>query len=121
MVVGWGMGGPVGRRVMRGLDLFENMLPEGAALEQMAALAGVRPVDTYGVLAAFGRDCAGAIMVLPDGDRPGGNGGRRYSPMRASDLLRGVSPLPPPPPRAPPERRVPPSPSAPHPQAPPEP
>jgi serine/threonine-protein kinase HipA len=50
----------------RGLDFFENMLPEGPALERMAALAGVRAVDTYGVLAAFGHDCAGAIMVLPD-------------------------------------------------------
>lgn len=58
---------------MRGLDFFENMLPEGPALERMATLAGVRPVDTYGTLAAFGRDCAGAIMVLPDGGRPGGN------------------------------------------------
>ena len=47
------------------------MLPEGSALERMAALAGVRPVDTYGILAAFGHDCAGAIMVLPDGDRAG--------------------------------------------------
>ncbi len=26
-------------------------------------------MDTYGILAAFGRDCAGAIMVLPDGDQ----------------------------------------------------
>jgi len=30
-------------------------------------------VDTYGILAAFGRDCTGAIMVLPDRDRPGGH------------------------------------------------
>jgi len=91
--VGLPIGAPTGPRDMRGLDFFENMLPEGPALERMAALAGVRPVDTYGILAAFGRDCAGAIMVLPDGDRPGGNGGSGYSPMRASDLLRVISAL----------------------------
>src|SRR3984885_4482689 len=65
------IGAPTGPRDLRGLDFFENMLPEGPALERMAALAGVRPVDTYGIPAAFGHDCAGAIMVLPDGERPG--------------------------------------------------
>jgi hypothetical protein len=54
---------------------------------------GFRPVDTYGILAAFGRDCAGAIMVLPDGDRPGGNAGSGYSPMTPSDLQRVIGAL----------------------------
>ena len=63
-------------------------LTAGQALERMAALARVRPADTYGILAAFGRDCAGAIMVLPDGDRPGGNAGSGYSPMTPGDLQR---------------------------------
>ena len=69
--VGLPIGTPTGPRDMRGLDFFENMLPEGPALARMAALAGVRPVDTYGILAAFGRDCAGAVMLLPDGEQPG--------------------------------------------------
>jgi serine/threonine-protein kinase HipA len=77
---------------MRGLDFFENMLPEGPALARMAALAGTRPVDTYGILQSFGRDCAGAIMVLPDGERPSGNGGG-YSPMALGDLRRVISAL----------------------------
>ena len=91
--VGLPIGAPIGPRDMRGLDFFENMLPEGPALERMATLAGVRPVDTYGVLAAFGRDCAGAIMVLPDGDRPGGNDSSGYSPMTPGDLERVISVL----------------------------
>jgi serine/threonine-protein kinase HipA len=91
--VGLPIGAPTGPRDMRGLDFFENMLPEGPALERMAALAGVRPVDTYGMLAAFGRDCAGAIMVLPDGNRPGGNGGSRYSPLKPGDLQRVLGAL----------------------------
>ena len=85
--VGLPIGAPAGPRDLRGLDFFENMLPEGPALDRMAALAGVRPVDTYGILAAFGHDCAGAIMVLPDGERPGGSGGSGYSPMTPGDLL----------------------------------
>ena len=91
--VGLPIGAPAGPRDLRGLDFFENMLPEGPALERMAALAGVRPVDTYGILAAFGHDCAGAIMVLPDGDRPGGNGRSGYSPMTPGDLQRVISAL----------------------------
>jgi len=73
--VGLPIGSPTGPRDPRGLDFFENMLPEGPALARVAALAGVRPVDTYGILRAFGRDCAGAIMVVPEGEQPGGNGG----------------------------------------------
>jgi serine/threonine-protein kinase HipA len=53
----WGLGSPVlsaglpigtptGSQDMRGLDFSENMLPEGPALARMAAMAGVRPVDT---------------------------------------------------------------------------
>jgi serine/threonine-protein kinase HipA len=91
--VGLPIGAPIGLRDLRGLDFFENMLPEGPALERMAALAGVRPVDTYGVLAAFGRDCAGAIMVLPDGNRPGGNVDNGYSPMTPGDLQRVIGAL----------------------------
>jgi serine/threonine-protein kinase HipA len=78
---------------MRGLDFFENVLPEGPALVRMAALAGVRPVDTYGILTAFGRDCAGALMVLPDGERPGQTSGSGYAPMTLGDLRRVISAL----------------------------
>jgi serine/threonine-protein kinase HipA len=91
--VGLPIGAPVGPRDSRGLDFFENMLPEGPALARMAALAGVRPVDTYGILHAFGRDCAGAIMMFPDGEWPGSSGGSGYSPMAQDDLRRLISAL----------------------------
>ena len=91
--VGLPIGAPTGPRDMRGLDFLENILPEGPALERMAVLAGVRPVDTYGILAAFGHDCAGAIMVLPDEDRPGGSDADGYSPMAPGDLERVISAL----------------------------
>ncbi len=86
--VGLPIGSPTGSKDMRGLDFFEDILPEGQPLERMAALAGVRPVDTYGLLRAFGRDCAGAIMVLPDELRPGGNAVSGYSPMSPDDQMR---------------------------------
>lgn len=87
------IGAPAGPRDMRGLDFFENILPEGPALARMADLAGVRPVDTYGILKAFSRDCPGAIMMLPDGERPGGHGGSGYSLMTPGDLRRVINAL----------------------------
>jgi serine/threonine-protein kinase HipA len=91
--VGLPIGSPAGPRDLRGLDFLENMLPEGPALTRMAALAGVRPVDTYGILRAFGRDCAGAIMVLPDGERPGETTDSGYSPMTPGELRRVLNAL----------------------------
>ncbi|WP_322762368.1 HipA domain-containing protein [Frankia sp. Cr2] len=87
--VGLPIGAVIGPRDMRGLDFFENVLPEGPTLQRMAAIAGVRPADTYGILKAFGRDCAGAIQVLPEGEEPcaGDEGGYR---VMTSDDLRGV-------------------------------
>jgi len=91
--VGLRIGSPVGPRDMRGLDFFENVLPEGPALARMAALAGVRPADTYGILKAFGRDCAGAIMVLPEGDKPGGSDSSGYTPIASGGLRRLIGEL----------------------------
>ena len=78
---------------MRGLDFFENVRPEGPALARMADLAGVRPGDTCGILKAFGRDCAGAIMVLPEGVRPGGSDVSGYTPMTPGGLRRLIGAL----------------------------
>jgi serine/threonine-protein kinase HipA len=100
----WGLGSPAlsvglpigtqtGPRDMRGLDFFENMLPEGPALARMAVLAGVRPVDTYGILAAFGRDCAGAVMLLPDGEQAEAQGRSGYTPMTPADLRQVIGDL----------------------------
>ena len=91
--VGLPVGTPTGPRDMRGLDFFENMLPEGPALARMATLAGVRPADTYGILAAFGRDCAGAVVLLPDGERPGAADRSGYSPVSLAGLRQVISEL----------------------------
>ncbi len=90
--VGLPIGSPTGPRDTRGLDFFENMLPEGPILARMATLAGARPADAYGILQAFGRDCAGAVMLLPDGEQPGADGGG-YTPMTPGDLRRVISAL----------------------------
>jgi serine/threonine-protein kinase HipA len=91
--VGLPIGAPLGSRDIRGLDFFENMLPEGPALARMAVLAGVRPVDTYGILAAFGRDCAGAVMLLAAGEQAETQDRGGYTPMTPGDLRQVIGDL----------------------------
>jgi serine/threonine-protein kinase HipA len=97
----WGLGSrilsvslPLGVRLPArddtGLNFFENLLPEGPALDTMAKLAKVSRADTYGMLAAFGRDCAGAIVMLPDGEVPPEPGEQTNTPLTADELAKAI-------------------------------
>lgn len=80
---------------------LEGLLPEGAALATAAAqVRGVRlmdgapdtPADAVALLAEFGRECAGAVVLLPAGiDAPSGG---RYRPLDDDDLDAIVRGLP---------------------------
>lgn len=87
------LGNRVGPRDERGLDFFENLLPEGPALQTMARIAGASVYDTFAILAAFGEDCAGAVVVLPDGRPPETADGGGYLPMSNDDLAEGIRAL----------------------------
>jgi serine/threonine-protein kinase HipA len=52
---------------------FRGMLPEGQALQAMAAMANVATYDTFAMLSRFGRDVAGAAVIATEdpGPRPG--------------------------------------------------
>jgi serine/threonine-protein kinase HipA len=49
---------------------FERLLPEGAIRERIAADLKLSPSNSFGLLAALGRDCAGAVVLLPAGEPP---------------------------------------------------
>ena len=52
-------------------DYFDNLLPDNDAIRRRLAqrhLAG--GTDAFQLLAKLGRDCAGAIQLLPDGETP---------------------------------------------------
>jgi len=82
---------------------LEGLLPEGAALQAMAAqvrgasltAGGVpeKPTDSVLLLAEFGRECAGAVATAPAG---GGwsPGPGRYDPVDTAGLERLVNDLP---------------------------
>lgn len=49
---------------------LDGLLPEGEFRQSIARDVGVSPVDTYGLIQALGRDCAGALVVQPADNPP---------------------------------------------------
>jgi len=49
---------------MQSRPFFEALLPEGVVREQIADQLKLAPGDSYSLLAALGRDCAGAIQIF---------------------------------------------------------
>ncbi len=47
---------------------FEGLLPEGATRATIARKLGLSEDNGFGLLAELGRDCAGAVVVVPAGD-----------------------------------------------------
>lgn len=49
---------------------LDGLLPEGEPRRAVAADFDLRAGDTYGLIRALGRDCAGALVVQPDDEPP---------------------------------------------------
>jgi len=47
---------------------FDGLLPEATLRSELARIWRCDPLDTYGLLAAIGRESAGAISILPAGE-----------------------------------------------------
>ena len=60
------------RRYTQGVvrPFLDGLLPEGQARQAIARDIRESPNDTYGLIRALGRDCAGAIVIQPAGDPP---------------------------------------------------
>ncbi|MBK5220833.1 MAG: HipA domain-containing protein [Thermoleophilia bacterium] len=54
---------PLDSRPLDALAFCKGLLPEGQALQTMAAAAGVAVNDTFELLAHYGRDVAGALVI----------------------------------------------------------
>jgi serine/threonine-protein kinase HipA len=69
---------------------FSNLLPDGDLRDRLARRLGVSPDDDFAMLAAVGGDCAGALALLPEGQKVPSSGSRKaLSPSllkRACDL-----------------------------------
>lgn len=72
---------------------FEGLLPEGAARTAAARALGLSEGDTFGLLEALGVDCAGAVVLLPEGTEPP-TGTGLVRPLAAEEVERLLVELP---------------------------
>lgn len=87
------LGSPIRRNEDTGMDFFSNLLPDGPVLIAMANLAGVSPVDTFGLLSRFGSDCAGALVIVPEGAVPASRSDWGYEALTLDDVARVIDNL----------------------------
>src|SRR5690348_9108810 len=61
---------PLDSRPLDATPFCIGLLPEGQALQTMAASAGLAASDIFGLLARYGRDVAGALVITEEGESP---------------------------------------------------
>jgi serine/threonine-protein kinase HipA len=88
------LGSPTSSRDDRALDFFSNLLPDGPVLIAMAQLAGVSALDTFGLLTTFGSECAGAVVLLPEGKTPPDSSIWSSEDVSTHDLMALIDALP---------------------------
>jgi serine/threonine-protein kinase HipA len=77
-------------------EYFRGLLPEGPHLARVAARAKISVTDLHGLLARYGRDVAGAVTVLPEGDDPSGRpgGAVAYDDASLAGDVEGLETMP---------------------------
>lgn len=73
---------------------FEGLLPEGAVREQVARERGVSPENSFGLLAEIGAECAGAVVIVPEGERPAPTDGSSIRWLSDDELAEALARLP---------------------------
>ncbi len=71
---------PLGSGPADAVPFCKGLLPEGRALQTLAAHAGLAVNDTFELLDRFGRDIAGALVIAAEEPRPRRFGVEAYTP-----------------------------------------
>jgi serine/threonine-protein kinase HipA len=76
------------------LAVFDNLLPDNDDIRRrIAERSHAHGADAYSLLAAIGRDCAGALQFLPDGEDPGTPGTIDGRPASAKEIAEIIGNL----------------------------
>jgi serine/threonine-protein kinase HipA len=68
-------------------NYFDNLLPDSKAIrERLGRRYRVRPNDAFDLLTAIGRDCVGAVQLLPPGTEPHGVRTLTYEPLTEEQI-----------------------------------
>ena len=70
---------------------FENLLPDHQEVrERVARRYKLKTADTYALLREVGRDCVGALQILPAGEAPPGEQQLVFEPLNASQVAAHI-------------------------------
>ncbi len=70
-------------------NYFDNLLPDSEAIRRrLRDRFKTGSVTAFKLLEAIGRDCVGAVQLLPDGDTPVGLDRLEYTTLQESDVAR---------------------------------
>lgn len=83
---------PLDSRPLDALPFCAGLLPEGQALQTLAEQAELPVNDVFGLLARYGRDVAGALVIVPGGEEPN-PGEFGVEPYDAEALAEAVAAL----------------------------
>ena len=76
-------------------NYFDNLLPDSAEIrKRLAARFNTRSTGAFDLLTAIGRDCAGAVQLLPEGMQPRGWDRIESEPVteeQVEGILKGVT------------------------------
>jgi serine/threonine-protein kinase HipA len=76
------------------IAVFDNLLPDSDAIRRrLAERVHADSSDAYGLLAKIGRDCVGALQLLPDGVEPGPAGTVEGRPVDEEYIARKIGDL----------------------------
>ena len=76
------------------IAVFDNLLPDSDAIRRrLAERVHADSSDAYGLLAKIGRDCVGALQLLPDGVEPGPAGTVEGRPVDEEYIARKIGNL----------------------------
>lgn len=73
--------------------VLEGLLPEGEARTRLERRFGIPRGDSFALLAALGRDCAGAMVLMPSGARPVSETGH-VQPLSVVQVANALADLP---------------------------
>ncbi len=73
---------------------FEGLLPEGQLRRTIAYDLRISEIDTFGLLAEIGRDCAGAVVVQPEAEGAPPGSAQAAEPIGADEVAERIARLP---------------------------
>lgn len=80
------------------VNVFDNLLPDSDAIrKRVAERVDADGTDAFSLLTALGRDCVGALQLLPDGIDPGAAGdtdGKPVSDEEVADIIKNLAAAP---------------------------